>query len=118
MEPVSTGKPRASQAIAKQKHSAKVEEFLEVMKPRTKKGPTWANEEQPKDIQPQEQSVDATPMNLTALSDSEWLKQRMSQNVDNVGKVFEQPEEGENPDCKSSPPVSAVVHPLGRSIEA
>lgn len=97
----------------KQKYPAQVEEFLEVMKPRTKKGPAWANEERPKDAQPQEQPVDNVPTNSTALSDSEWMKQRISRNVDSEGKAFEQPEEDGNPDRKTSPPVSVIIYRLG-----
>lgn len=64
------------------------------MQPRTKKGPSWANEarvEQP--VPPPEERRDEPPASSAALSDLEWMKQRMSQNVDKEGKVFEQSDE-------------------------
>ncbi|KAJ3567263.1 hypothetical protein NP233_g6476 [Leucocoprinus birnbaumii] len=87
--PASTRKSQIDKPKAKS--SAQVEEFLEVMQPRTKKGPSWANEarvEQP--IPPPEESKDDPPAHSAAMSDLEWMKQRMSQNVDTTDRVFEQ----------------------------
>ena len=84
---------------SKLKGDAQLEEFMKVMKPRT--GPAWANEAT---SQP---AVSAPPKNDTAtqdvqqprqddVSDLEWMKQRMSKNVDVVEKDFEQSDdEGE-----------------------
>ncbi|EKM76657.1 hypothetical protein AGABI1DRAFT_122567 [Agaricus bisporus var. burnettii JB137-S8] len=103
--PLPIRESKSDKSMMKEKLPSQAEEFLEVMKPRTKKGPIWANEAQPKDIRPQEQLVDKAPVNTATLSDAEWMKQRMSNNVDNEGKAFEQSdEESENPDPKPSLP--------------
>jgi multiple RNA-binding domain-containing protein 1 len=89
---------------------------MQVMQPRTKKGPSWANEAQtqpelvtsptgvktskPKIIEKAEQAADEEPEKDTreeGMSDLDWMRQRMSQNVDSadVGpeKVFKQSDE-------------------------
>ena len=65
---------------------------MKVMKPRTKKGPSWANEEAQISKKAKE-TKEATPMEDTAqegVSDMDWLKKHMSKNVDNVEKAYEQ----------------------------
>ncbi|KAF9447641.1 RNA-binding domain-containing protein [Macrolepiota fuliginosa MF-IS2] len=87
-------RPKSEKLPMKEKSSAQVEEFLEVMQPRTKKGPSWVNEtrvEQP--VPPSEEPKDESSAISTALSDMEWMKQRMSQHVDKEGKAFEQSDE-------------------------
>ena len=81
---------------------------MEVMQPRTRKGPSWANGMNPadpspagrpkRDQQPAE-NVQASSDDLVpevALSDQEWMKRRMSKNVDVVEKVFEQSDDEED----------------------
>jgi len=78
-----------------------MEEFLNVMQRRTKKGPSWANELREEQPIPSTEYGDQPPTDSTALSDLEWMKQRMSQNVDKADKVFEQSdEENESPKKK------------------
>lgn len=112
-EPPSTRmKSKSDKPPANEKISTQVGEFLEIMQPRTKKGPSWANEapaEHP--IPPQEQPQGERPADVAVLSDLEWMKRRMSQNVDKEGKVFEQSdEEDEGQEGQNATKVSAFVH--------
>jgi len=81
------------------------DEFREVMKPRTKKGPAWANDMKQEEViagkskLKQEAALMDTeadgvdPAREAGLSDLDWMRQRMSKNVDVVEKVFEQSDE-------------------------
>jgi len=94
-------KPKSEQTILKGKFSAQVEEFLSVMQQRTQKGPSWANEPRVEQPVPPTENGDQPLMNSTTLSDLEWMKQRMSQNIDRADKIFEQSdEEDESPKKK------------------
>jgi multiple RNA-binding domain-containing protein 1 len=77
-----------------------MEEFLEAMQPRTKTGPSWANEVKPEQPVPPPEEPDDDPP--AALSDLEWMKQRMSQNVEKVDKVFEQSDDDDETPAKVS----------------
>jgi len=76
------------------KQDVERDEFMKIMKPRTQKGPSWANED-PQASEAQTK-VDAAeePMEedvpSKAVSDLDWLKKHTSKNVDKVDKVFEQ----------------------------
>ncbi|KAJ7865707.1 hypothetical protein B0H13DRAFT_2236885 [Mycena leptocephala] len=76
-------------------NDSQLDEYIEVMQPRGNKGRTWANEAAP--TVPVEILPDAAPTNENAeplreegLSDLDWMKRRMSKNVDVVEKAFEQ----------------------------
>jgi len=84
---------KSEQTTHKDKSSAQVEEFLSVMQQRTQKGPTWANEPRVEQSVPLSEYGDQPLMSSATLSDLEWMKQRMSQNIDKVDKIFEQSEE-------------------------
>lgn len=64
------------------------------MQPRSKKGPSWANEAQAKPtIQVVEKELDTAMKDAEiteGLSDLEWMKKHVSQMVDAEEKVFEQ----------------------------
>ncbi|KAF5353507.1 hypothetical protein D9756_007972 [Leucocoprinus leucothites] len=115
-------KSKSDKSNPKNKSSAQVKEFLEVMQPRTKKGPSWANgvtTEQ--SVLPPEETKDEPPANSAAVSDLEWMKQRISQTVDTPGKVFEQSdEEDEGPtkeeDAKDQPNVESPRDPTKETI--
>ncbi len=79
---------------------------MEVMQPRTKKGPSWANEAQPEastssrtldvDMQdPEMQALDVEPVNQEGLSDLDWMKRHLSKKVDKDERVFEQSDDEE-----------------------
>ena len=74
---------------------------MKVMKPRT--GPAWANEATIQPTVSTPQTDDTTMQDAEQeprqdnVSDLEWMKQRMSKNVDVVEKAFEQSDdEGES----------------------
>ena len=117
----STIGPAGSVVEPKPKGNAQLEEFMEVMKPRT--GPAWANEAT---VQP---TVSAQPIDDTAMqdveqtsrqddvSDLEWMKQRMSKNVDIVEKVFEQSgDEGDEPEIHTKGTLVKLSLPLSGYI--
>jgi multiple RNA-binding domain-containing protein 1 len=93
------------------KSTSQLDEFLEVMQPRTKKGPAWANDMKSEDVVPtgktkhkQKAAEDIhtdvqgdDPALEVTLSDLDWMKKHMSQNVDVVEKVFEQSDEEDVP---------------------
>lgn len=113
------------------------------MKPRTKKGPSWANEdsvpqpaapvppakststapkknsgdgENEEDVEMADADSSAPPPPSEPLSDMDWLKQRMSSNVDKVveEKAFEQSDDedgGREEDGKDEEAVSPVPSP-------
>ena len=86
------------------------------MQPRTKKGPTWANEAQswpePSPVQPQKAQEglvgdgDAVVTKEEGISDLEWMKRRVKDNVD---AAFEQSDDEEDAE-KTSPPSVRVPH--------
>ncbi|RXW17359.1 hypothetical protein EST38_g8495 [Candolleomyces aberdarensis] len=113
------GKSKDQGPSASGSGNKQLEQFMEVMKPRTKKGPSWANEDsvpQPsalpapakatsmsakakeqdsgddEDVEMADEDSSALPPASQPLSDMEWLKQRMTSNVDKVveEKAFEQ----------------------------
>lgn len=93
-------KPKAPAAVetTKTKKAAQLDEFMEVMQPRTKKGPSWANEpaepalapESKRDkksktrtptsaeVQPEEVAVSPDDDRGEGMSDLDWMKRRMS----------------------------------------
>ncbi len=85
------------------------------MRPRTTKGPSWANEarvEQP--VPPSEEPNDHPSTNSALLSDTEWMKQRIAQNIENEGKVFEQSDEEDGRQGGSTAPEVGVLVFLAR----
>lgn len=71
-----------------------MDEFLEVM--HTKKGPSWANEAQPKAStsakkldDPEPIAVDE-PIREEGLSDLEWMKRRTTEKADLAEKAYQQ----------------------------
>ncbi|KAF9261016.1 RNA-binding domain-containing protein [Marasmius fiardii PR-910] len=92
----------------KPKKQHQMDEFMEVMQ--TKKGPAWANENQP-EASTSAKEIDDEPvnaeMNEEGLSDMDWMRRRMSKHVDDVEKVYEQSDGevcGDNPKAKSPTP--------------
>jgi multiple RNA-binding domain-containing protein 1 len=74
--------------------ASSLDQFMDVMQPRTKKGPLWANEAKeshpvlPSVVPPE---VDTTPDDNEAISDLEWIRRRTKQMSDaSPDKVFEQ----------------------------
>lgn len=76
------------------------------MEPRTKKGPSWANEAQPDPppVTSEEKTAQDVDMEQASndreegLSDLDWMRRRMSKTVDVVDKAYEQSDdEGEEP---------------------
>ncbi|KAI0053501.1 RNA-binding domain-containing protein [Auriscalpium vulgare] len=96
--------PLSHDASDKRKES-QLEQFMDVMQPRTRKGPSWA--EQPPAQQPVKKSkkgkevavVDEANDNAQpeGLSDVEWMRRRMKQGVENAAteKAFEQSDDDE-----------------------
>ncbi|KAF5322105.1 hypothetical protein D9619_001971 [Psilocybe cf. subviscida] len=103
--------PSTSSQPPLEKQDAKLEEFMNIMKPA--KVPTWANEPT---AEPIAQAEDLSAMEVASkpqgeLSDLEWMKQRMSNAVDDAtGPVFEQSDDEDNPKAapKQAPEVAAV----------
>jgi multiple RNA-binding domain-containing protein 1 len=93
-----------------------LDEYMEVMQPRTKKGPSWANEahSQPQpdatsssignvhssrvaliekaevDAEEEEKSESMDGKKEEGISDLDWMKRRMKENIEATEKVFEQ----------------------------
>ncbi|KAG5652714.1 hypothetical protein H0H81_003965 [Sphagnurus paluster] len=94
-------------AAAGAKSDEQLDEFMKLMKPRNKKGPTWANEAQleaPIVVpEPEPENTEDVPMadetvaRDETISDLDWMKQRMSKAVDVVEKVFEQSDDEDRP---------------------
>ncbi|KIY71698.1 RNA-binding domain-containing protein [Cylindrobasidium torrendii FP15055 ss-10] len=92
----------------------KLDEFLQVMQPRSATAPSWANEPQPSipasvtavDTVMAEPSEDDAP-NPEGMSDLDWMRQRMSKKVDETieEKAFEQ---SDDEDTERLAPVVAV----------
>ncbi|KAG7085951.1 hypothetical protein E1B28_003479 [Marasmius oreades] len=83
-------KARFEESPPKSKKQIQMEEFMEVMQP--KKGPAWANDaqSQPEASTSAKKIDDEVLVDEEGVSDTDWLKRRMSKNVDGVEKVFEQ----------------------------
>ncbi|KAK0445041.1 uncharacterized protein EV420DRAFT_1648558 [Desarmillaria tabescens] len=101
-----TTKTAVREDKAKSAKESRLDEFMEVMQPRTKKGPSWANEAQQEastssrtldmDMQdPEVNAPDTEPVNQEGLSDLDWMKRHLSKKVDEVERVFEQPDDEE-----------------------
>ncbi|KAJ6615636.1 hypothetical protein B0H10DRAFT_2164825 [Mycena sp. CBHHK59/15] len=91
--------PKAAQPKAeKTTRDSQLDEFLQVMQRQGNKGRTWANEPAPaapvealKDPTLTEHiEIDIEPAREEGLSDLDWMKRRMSKNVNVVEKAFEQ----------------------------
>lgn len=98
-EPVATLNVEKTDAKGKSKADSQFDKYMEVMQPRTKKGPSWANEataeastaiHQPAESQNVEMADVAETSKEEGMSDLDWMKRRMSEKVDNVEKAFEQ----------------------------
>lgn len=63
---------------------------MQVMQPRSKKGPSWANETQTVPVDEPLADVVVNDSESQGLSDLEWMKKHMSQAADTEEKVFEQ----------------------------
>ncbi|KAJ7982776.1 hypothetical protein DFH06DRAFT_710389 [Mycena polygramma] len=89
-----TPPPKAPPAPSKPSGDSQMDEYLQVMQPRGNKGRTWANEAAPAaPINPppaEAMDEDTEPVREEGLSDLDWMKRRMSKNVDVVEKAFEQ----------------------------
>lgn len=100
----------------------KLEEFLDVMRPRTAKGPLWANGEgKPRPGGPIVSAEPPLPESVAQsppgedeagkdepLSDLEWMRRRMSSKVDVAHRAFEQDDEGMEKSLNEAAP--AVSH--------
>lgn len=76
------------------KQDVERDEFMKIMKPRTKKGPSWANEDPQTSgararVDTAEEPIEED-VPSKGVSDLDWLKRHTSKNVDKVDKVFEQ----------------------------
>lgn len=86
-----------------------LDQFMDVMQPRTKKGPSWANEA--KESHPvlpashsEAMSTSDEPDNNEAVSDLEWMRRRMNLASDSLpDKVFEQSDDEHEVDQSAVP---------------
>jgi multiple RNA-binding domain-containing protein 1 len=84
----STKEKKASEKETKQ--DSERDKFMKVMKPRTKKGPSWANEDSQAPGTAGKVVIAEEDVPNKSISDLDWFKKHTSKNVDNVDKVFEQ----------------------------
>ncbi|KAF8200210.1 hypothetical protein BJ912DRAFT_948293 [Pholiota molesta] len=92
----------------KGKSDAKLDEFMKVMKP--SKVPVWANEPTAEPKLPDSTVPAAADSSAQgAMSDLEWMRQRMSQNVDVEERVFEQSDDDDTPKPKKIEPEVIVA---------
>ncbi|KAK0477584.1 hypothetical protein IW261DRAFT_1565894 [Armillaria novae-zelandiae] len=119
----SKAKTATKEDKAKSAKESRLGEFMEVMQPRTKKGPSWANEAQPEastssrtldvDMQdPEVQAQDVEPVNQEGLSDLDWMKRHLSKKVDEDGRAFEQSDDEESAlkgEAPTTPPLPEVA---------
>ena len=94
-------KKKASEKETKQ--DSERDKFMKVMKPRTKKGPSWANEDSQAPgtdgkVVIVEEATEEDVQNKS-ISDLDWFKKHTSKNVDNVDKVFEQSDDEDEKVC-------------------
>ncbi|KAF9484770.1 RNA-binding domain-containing protein [Pholiota conissans] len=95
--------------VTKMNTDAKLDEFMKVMKP--SKVPVWANEPtaEPQLLASTEPAA-SNSADQGAMSDLEWMRQRMSQNVDAEERVFEQSDdEDAHPRAKATVPEVIVA---------
>lgn len=98
-----TSKKSTKEKKALEKHGLERDEFMKVMKPRTKKGPSWANEDshasgRDSRVQIAEEATEEDALNKN-ISDLDWFKKHTSKNIDNVDKVFEQSDDEDEKVC-------------------
>ncbi|KAF8654742.1 hypothetical protein AX16_003397 [Volvariella volvacea WC 439] len=87
----------------KPKKASQLDRFMEVMQPRNKNGPSWANDDQPvaqaKHVnappppaapEPEQALEEVPEPSMEGLSDMEWMKRHMSSKVEAEDKAFEQ----------------------------
>jgi multiple RNA-binding domain-containing protein 1 len=79
------------------KNDDQLDQFLEVMQPRAKKGPSWANDA--KQLAFVDSNAAGEDLNVEdnggrnreeGLSDLDWMRRHMTKNIDSVDKAFEQ----------------------------
>ncbi|KAK7046017.1 Multiple RNA-binding domain-containing protein 1 [Paramarasmius palmivorus] len=90
----------------KSKKDSQMAEFLEVMAP--KKGPSWANEAQTQpEASTSAKKIDDKDVDMVVpeegLSDLDWMRRRMTSNVDEAEKAFEQSDEEEDGNRNANP---------------
>ncbi|EGO28739.1 hypothetical protein SERLADRAFT_459485 [Serpula lacrymans var. lacrymans S7.9] len=105
-KPIQSKNETAASNPVKEKSDPNLDEFMKVMQPRTKKGPSWANEASQHNQALLPPVVDVTPVpveennqegdegkNDEGISDLDWMKRRMTQKMDNINlqeRVFQQ----------------------------
>jgi multiple RNA-binding domain-containing protein 1 len=95
-------KLKKSQRDTEEKADGQLDEFMQVMKPRTKKGPSWANEGgvvasaavPTAEVNGKEDGEEETRKD-EGISDLDWMKMHLKGSLEE--KVFEQDEEPEPP---------------------
>ncbi|OJA12467.1 hypothetical protein AZE42_10513, partial [Rhizopogon vesiculosus] len=92
-----TEKTGKTSAPAPSTSASSLDQFMDVMQPRTKKGPLWANEAKeshpvlPTIDPPETDTIPEGPGDNEAISDLEWMRRRMKSVSDvSPAKVFEQ----------------------------
>lgn len=108
-----TKKAKLDGKTSKAKPSTQLDEYMQVMQPRTKKGPLWVNDSsaqtQPSSIgnvrtsrvefietigkgdeQKDEAQNETVDKEGEGISDLDWMKRRMKENLESVERVFEQ----------------------------
>ncbi|KAG6336749.1 hypothetical protein ID866_2354 [Astraeus odoratus] len=89
------GKKKENQLSDGQNSNSQLDQFLEVSRPR--RGPSWANEARTIaeiEVQP------VVDEGNNAISDLEWMKQRMRQQLSDPTKVFQQDEDDIENECE------------------
>ncbi|KAE9390532.1 RNA-binding domain-containing protein [Gymnopus androsaceus JB14] len=103
----------------KSKKDTQMDEFLEVM--HTKKGPSWANEAQPKastsatKLDDPEPMVVDEPAREEGLSDLEWMRRRMTEKADLVEKAYQQSDDegdAEQVDLEAEEPMDPTIQTI------
>jgi len=124
-------KPKASGSNSVEKSvTAKddqLDEFLQVMKPRTKKGPSWADEQpvasSSKSSIPSARTLPSQGSEQVSevpegLSDMDWLRRHTKQSVDAPDKAFEQSDDEADDDPAKSPVLIENEHTTKDPIKA
>ncbi|KAF8870174.1 hypothetical protein BD779DRAFT_1581736 [Infundibulicybe gibba] len=111
--PRQSGSSQAATEKPESKSTSQLDEFMEIMHPRSKKGPSWANDtetSQP-NVQPPASETSISPNHDPSLgeglSDLEWMKRHMSTNPDRQEKVFEQSDHEDGGEPTNTPTESA-----------
>ncbi|KAJ7094410.1 hypothetical protein C8R44DRAFT_814432 [Mycena epipterygia] len=111
---------KAPSLPTKASDDSQLDEYLQVMQPQGNKGRTWANEATPVSAEVPTDPADADgmdedtePVREEGLSDLDWMKRRMSKNVDVVEKAFEQSddEDADPLPALTPPPTIAPAEP-------